>query len=120
MHFYILVLLEVAAKPFHGQFNPDAASYKRKSDNYSPWNKYSYHLNDHIPSGSSPSKSPASMSVGPSGSGDIEWSVISGCHTSCMERSKGIQVVLNRKTGETNIQLCTHAIKVGGRILGIL
>ncbi|XP_075165715.1 ADAMTS metallopeptidase stall [Haematobia irritans] len=101
---------EVAAKPFHGQqYNHDPVPYKRKSDNYSPWNKYSYRLNDRTPSENSVSKS--APAVVPLGAGENEWIVKSGCHSSCMARSKGIQVVMNRKTGEKNLQLCTHSVK---------
>ncbi|XP_073811990.1 ADAMTS metallopeptidase stall [Musca autumnalis] len=105
---------EVAVKPFHGQYNHDTTTYRRKSDNYAPWNKYGYHLNDHLPSESSQQKSPTSIAVvtsGPLETNENVWVVKSGCYSSCMERSKGIQVVMNRKTGEKNIQLCTHTVK---------
>ncbi|XP_005176563.1 uncharacterized protein LOC101893463 [Musca domestica] len=105
---------EVAVKPFHGQYNHDTTTYRRKSDNYAPWNKYSYHVNDHLPSESSLPKSQTSISVvtpGPPESNENLWVVKSGCFSSCMARSKGIQVVMNRKTGEKNIQLCTHTVK---------
>ncbi|XP_061401115.1 A disintegrin and metalloproteinase with thrombospondin motifs 8-like [Musca vetustissima] len=105
---------EVAVKPFHGQYNHDTTTYRRKSDNYAPWNKYSYHVNDHVPSESSFPKSPTSIAVatpGPLEGNENVWVVKSGCYSSCMARSKGIQVVMNRKTGEKNIQLCTHTVK---------
>lgn len=41
-----------------------------------------------------------------------EWQVTSGCHSSCMINSLGIQAVRNKRTGTKNIQLCSHVIKV--------
>lgn len=41
-----------------------------------------------------------------------DWQVTSGCHSSCMTNSKGIQAVVNKRTGIKNIQLCSHVIKV--------
>jgi len=35
------------------------------------------------------------------------WIVKSGCHFSCIEASKGIQIVNSRLDGSTNIQLCS-------------
>lgn len=35
-----------------------------------------------------------------------EWIVKSGCHFSCMEQSKGIQIVSSKIDHSTNIQLC--------------
>ncbi|XP_065367757.1 A disintegrin and metalloproteinase with thrombospondin motifs 16 [Calliphora vicina] len=95
---------EVALRPFHGQYSNDN-TYKRKTETYSPWNKYSYHLNDHVPAESSQPKTSSIRSD----NGD--WIVKSGCHSSCMAKSRGIQVVVNRETGIKNIQLCTHSVK---------
>lgn len=111
---------EVAARPYHGQYNnPDSSPYKRKSDVNSPWNKYSYHLNEHMPTatvGTKPKPSPPNSvshsSSASAGQPENDWIVKSGCHSSCMARSKGIQVIVNRRTGERNIQLCTHSVKV--------
>lgn len=99
----------MALRPYHGQYSQDN-SYKRKTDSYSPWNKYSYHLNDHVPAESSQPKSSSLGSSIRSDSGD--WIVKSGCHSSCMAKSRGIQVVVNRETGTKNIQLCLHSLKV--------
>ncbi|XP_059225123.1 uncharacterized protein LOC106087759 [Stomoxys calcitrans] len=109
---------EVAAKSFRGQQYPhDAVPYKRKSDNYSPWNKYSYRLNDHTPSENAVAKTSTTLSGAiPPAAGDNEWIVKSGCYSNCMARSKGIQVVMNRKSGEKNLQLCTHSIKPCDRL----
>ncbi|XP_037820978.1 uncharacterized protein LOC119609992 [Lucilia sericata] len=100
---------EVALRPFHGQYSNNN-SYKRKTDNYSPWNKYSYHLNDHVPAESSQPKSSSSL-VSSVRADNGDWIVKSGCHSSCMIKSRGIQVVVNRETGIQNIQLCTHSVK---------
>ncbi|XP_029735370.2 A disintegrin and metalloproteinase with thrombospondin motifs adt-1 [Aedes albopictus] len=36
-----------------------------------------------------------------------QWDIKSGCHFSCMEKSKGIQIVASRMDIRTSIQLCT-------------
>ncbi|XP_037887566.1 A disintegrin and metalloproteinase with thrombospondin motifs 16 isoform X1 [Glossina fuscipes] len=90
---------EVALRPNHGQ-NP-----KIKINSHNSWNKYTYHLNDYKTSETLP---PVPTTLRPH---ENEWIVKSGCHSSCMLKSKGVQVVVNRRTGVKNIQLCTHSIK---------
>ncbi|XP_055379928.1 uncharacterized protein LOC129611040 [Condylostylus longicornis] len=40
-----------------------------------------------------------------------EWMVKSGCHFSCMDRAKGVQVVQSKTNHTNNIQLCSPRIK---------
>ncbi|XP_055836780.1 A disintegrin and metalloproteinase with thrombospondin motifs 16 isoform X1 [Episyrphus balteatus] len=47
---------------------------------------------------------------------ESEWEVKSGCHSSCMEKSKGVQVISSKKTRANSIQLCTHKVKPCDRL----
>ncbi|XP_017475926.1 PREDICTED: uncharacterized protein LOC108366127, partial [Rhagoletis zephyria] len=112
---------EVAVRSFHGQEREPP--YKRKSDAYQAWNKYSYPLRDSAQPVAQPQppKPPppvsASLVAVDTAASEPEWIVKSGCHSSCMAKSKGIQVVTSRRTGANNIQLCTHAAKPCERLL---
>ncbi|XP_054738435.1 uncharacterized protein LOC129244685 isoform X1 [Anastrepha obliqua] len=118
---------EVAVRSFHGQEREPP--YKRKSDAYQPWNKYNYPLRDSAqpvaqpqPPKPLPPVSASLVLVNPAASAataspESEWIVKSGCHSSCMAKSKGIQVVTSRRTGANNIQLCTHTAKPCERLL---
>lgn len=47
---------------------------------------------------------------------ESEWEVKSGCHSSCMEKSKGVQVISSKRTRANSIQLCTHKVKPCDRL----
>ncbi|XP_049307736.1 uncharacterized protein LOC105226273 [Bactrocera dorsalis] len=116
---------EVAVRSFHGQERE--SPYKRKSGGYQPWNKYSYPLRDTAQPVAQPQppKPPPPVSASlvaldtavTAAAAEPEWIVKSGCHSSCMAKSKGIQVVTSRRTGANNIQLCTHTAKPCERLL---
>ncbi|CAD7015110.1 unnamed protein product [Ceratitis capitata] len=124
---------EVAIRGFHGQERE--VPYKRKSDIYQPWNKYSYPLRDSAQpiAQPQPPKPPPPVSASlvamdtavlaqsataaAAAPESAEWIVKSGCHSSCMAKSMGIQVVTSRRTGANNIQLCTHTAKPCERLL---
>lgn len=40
------------------------------------------------------------------------WIVKSGCHFSCVDKAKGIQIVLSKEDGSKNIQLCSPKLMV--------
>ncbi|XP_037942184.1 uncharacterized protein LOC119675069 [Teleopsis dalmanni] len=85
--------------------------YRAKSEPYQQWNKYNYHHSYEQPS------MPVSASLVSATVLESEWIVKSGCHSSCIANSKGVQVVTSRRTGVRNIQLCTHKIKPCERLL---
>ncbi|XP_030381356.1 A disintegrin and metalloproteinase with thrombospondin motifs 16 [Scaptodrosophila lebanonensis] len=101
---------EVALRSFHGQENYVQYPYKRKVSSYEPYRKYNYNVQPPEP----PKTTPPPPFVSLKAYGDnspTEWVVKSGCHSSCMAESKGLQVVSSRYTGTRNIQLCTHKVK---------
>ncbi|XP_011178053.1 uncharacterized protein LOC105209376 [Zeugodacus cucurbitae] len=117
---------EVAVRSFHGQERE--SPYKRKTGVYQPWNKYNYPLRDSAQPVAQPqppkppppvSASLVAMDTAASAAAIVEpeWIVKSGCHSSCMAKSKGIQVVTSRRTSANNIQLCTHTAKPCERLL---
>ncbi|XP_067632659.1 uncharacterized protein stl [Eurosta solidaginis] len=115
---------EVAVRNFHGQERESSSPNKRKSDVYQPWNKYNYSLRDSTqpvvqpqPPKPPPPVSASLVAVDTAVAPQSEWIVKSGCHSSCMAKSKGIQVVTSRRTGANNIQLCTHNAKPCERLL---
>lgn len=94
----------MALRNFHGQ-NRD--SIRRKSESYQHWKSNNKHRFNEVT---------ASLVTSPP---ESEWVVKSGCHSSCMDRGKGVQVVNSQKTGTNNIQLCSHKIKVWGQTFKI-
>lgn len=116
----IAFIAEVAIRSFHGQERE--SPYKRKTGVYQPWSKYNYPLRDAAQPVAQPQppKPPPPVSASlvaldtsvTAAAAEPEWIVKSGCHSSCMAKSKGIQVVTSRRTGANNIQLCTHTAKV--------
>ncbi|XP_017868693.1 PREDICTED: A disintegrin and metalloproteinase with thrombospondin motifs 16 [Drosophila arizonae] len=117
---------EVAVRSFHGQDNhlvPQPKPYKHKvssppyassssssssSSSYSNDYKYNYHVHDPFGKAAPP---PPSASLVVESDLSSEWQVESGCHSNCMTESMGVQAVRSRRTGQRNIQLCTHKVK---------
>lgn len=90
-------------RSFHGQDNHIVASpYKRKS-----YGDYNYNNYNTVPA----APPPASASLLAESLTTSEWQVKSGCHSSCMADSRGVQAVSSTQTGKDNIQLCTHKVK---------
>lgn len=95
-------------RSFHGQdTNNIVAPYKRKS--YGEYN-YNYN-NDYTVPVQLAASPPASASLIAESLSTSEWQVKSGCHSSCMADSRGVQAVSSTQTGKDNIQLCTHKVK---------
>lgn len=94
-------------RSFHGQDNHIPSPYKRKS--YAEYN-YNYNNNNEAPP-------PPSASLVAESLTQPEWQVKSGCHSSCMADSRGVQAVGSTHTGKDNIQLCTHKVKPCERLL---
>lgn len=48
-----------------------------------------------------------------------KWDIKSGCHFSCMEHAKGLQLVESPIEHDTNIQLCSPDLLVSARTISI-
>lgn len=45
-----------------------------------------------------------------------KWTIKSGCHFSCMDQAKGLQLVESSIDGVTNIQLCSPDLLVSENV----